>query len=52
LRYQTFGSLIWGRPKTTPRRISSGPIADLEPELMKKVYRAVLEVIGINLFTA
>ncbi len=32
------------------RRITSGPIANLEPELMKRVYQAVLEVIGINLF--
>jgi len=34
------------------RRITSGPIANLEPELMKRVYQAVLEVIGINLFAA
>ena len=34
------------------RRITSGPIANLESELMKKVYQAVLEVIGINPFTA
>ncbi len=32
------------------RRITSGPIANLESELMKRVYQAVLEVIGINLF--
>ena len=32
------------------RRITSGPIAHLESELMKRVYRSVLEVIGINLF--
>ena len=34
------------------RRITSGPIAILEPDLMKKVYEAVSEVIGINAFTA
>ena len=34
------------------RRITSGPIANLEPDLMKKVYEAVLEVIGINPFAA
>jgi mRNA interferase MazF len=34
------------------RRITSGPIANLEPELMKRVYQAVLEVFGINLFAA
>ncbi len=34
------------------RRIASGPIANLESDLMKKVYEAVLEVIGINPFTA
>ena len=34
------------------RRITSGPIANLESELMKRVYQAVLEVIGINLFAA
>jgi mRNA interferase MazF len=32
------------------RRITSGPIANLEPELMKRVYQAVLEVIGMNPF--
>ena len=32
------------------RRITSGPIANLESELMKRIYQAVLEVIGINLF--
>ncbi len=32
------------------RRITSGPIVKLEPELMKSVYQAVLEVIGINSF--
>ena len=32
------------------RRITSGPIADLESELMKRVYQAVLEVTGINPF--
>ena len=31
------------------RRITSGPIAHLEPELMKRVYQAILEVIGMNL---
>ncbi len=30
------------------RRLSSGPLANLEPELMKRIYQAVLEVIGIN----
>jgi len=30
------------------RRITSGPIANLESELMKRVYQAVLEVIGFN----
>jgi len=30
------------------RRIISGPIGNLESELMKMVYRAVLEVIGMN----
>jgi mRNA interferase MazF len=34
------------------RRITSGPIADVESDLMKKVYDAVLEVIGINPFAA
>jgi mRNA interferase MazF len=34
------------------RRIASGPIAHLESELMKKVYDAVLEVVGINPFGA
>ena len=34
------------------RRITSGPIANLESELMKRIYQAVLEVIGINLFAA
>ncbi|NWF55908.1 MAG: type II toxin-antitoxin system PemK/MazF family toxin [Syntrophaceae bacterium] len=34
------------------RRITSGPIADLEFDLMKKVYDAVSEVIGINPFAA
>jgi mRNA interferase MazF len=34
------------------RRITSGPIANLESDLMKKVYEAVLEVIGINPFAA
>ena len=34
------------------RRITSGPIANLEPDLMKKVYEAVLEVIGIYPFAA
>jgi len=32
------------------RRITSGPMANLGPELMKRVYQAVLEVIGINPF--
>jgi mRNA interferase MazF len=32
------------------RRITSGPIAHLEPELMTRVYRAILEVIGIHPF--
>jgi mRNA interferase MazF len=32
------------------RRITSGPIAHLEPELMKRVYQALLEVIGIHPF--
>ena len=32
------------------RRITSGPIANLESELLKRVYQAVLEVIGINPF--
>jgi mRNA interferase MazF len=30
------------------RRITSGPIANLEFELMKRVHQAVLEVIGFN----
>jgi mRNA interferase MazF len=30
------------------RRITSGPIANLESELMKRVHQAVLEVIGFN----
>ena len=30
------------------RRITSGPIAHLEPELLKKVYQATIEVIGIH----
>ncbi len=30
------------------RRLSSGPLANLESELMKRIYQAVLEVIGIN----
>ena len=34
------------------RRITSGPIANLESDLMKKVYEAVLEVIGIYPFAA
>jgi mRNA interferase MazF len=34
------------------RRIASGPIANLESELLKRVYQAVLEVIGINPLTA
>ena len=34
------------------RRITSGLIANLESELMKKIYQAVLEVIGINLFAS
>lgn len=34
------------------RRITSGPIANLESKLMKRIYQAVLEVIGINLFAA
>ncbi len=33
------------------RRITSGPIAHLEPELMKRVYQAILEVIGMNPLT-
>jgi mRNA interferase MazF len=32
------------------RRIISGPIANLESELMERVYRAVLELIGMNPF--
>jgi mRNA interferase MazF len=32
------------------RRITSGPIANLDPEMVKRVYQAVLEVIGFNLF--
>ncbi len=30
------------------RRLAKGPIATLEPELMKKVHHAVLEVTGIG----
>jgi mRNA interferase MazF len=30
------------------RRLTSGPIATLEPELMRKIHRAVLEVTGIG----
>ncbi len=32
------------------RRITSGPIANLDSEILKRVYQAVVEVIGINLF--
>jgi mRNA interferase MazF len=32
------------------RRITSGPIANLDSEILKRVYQAVLEVIGINFF--
>ena len=32
------------------RRITSGPIANLDSEMLKKVYKAVLEVIGVNSF--
>ena len=32
------------------RRITSGPIANLDSEILKRVYQALLEVIGINLF--
>jgi mRNA interferase MazF len=32
------------------RRITSGPITNLDPEMLKRVYQAVLEVIGFNLF--
>ena len=32
------------------RRLTSGPIAHLESDLMNRVYRAVLEVIGMNPF--
>jgi len=32
------------------QRITTGPIANLEPELMKRVHQAVLEVIGFKLF--
>ena len=32
------------------RRLTSGPIAHLESDLMKRVYRAVLEVVGMNPF--
>lgn len=31
------------------RRLTSGPIATLEPELMRKIHRAVLEVTGIGI---
>jgi mRNA interferase MazF len=34
------------------RRIVSGPIAQLESGLMKRIYQAVLEVAGMNPFTA
>jgi mRNA interferase MazF len=30
------------------RRLTSGPIATLEPELMRKIHHAVLEVTGIG----
>jgi len=33
------------------RRITSGPIANLESQLIKRVYQAILEVIGIHAFT-
>ena len=32
------------------RRITSGPVADLDSEMLKRIYQAVLEVIGFNLF--
>jgi mRNA interferase MazF len=32
------------------RRIASGPIANLDSEILKRVYQAVLEIIGINFF--
>ena len=32
------------------RRITSGPIANLDSEMVKRIYQAVLEVIGFNLF--
>jgi len=34
------------------RQITSGPIAKLESELMKRIYQAVLEVIGFNPFAS
>jgi mRNA interferase MazF len=33
------------------RRITSGPIANLDAEMLKRIYQAVLEVIGFNLST-
>ena len=30
------------------RRLTSGPVATLEPELMRKVYSAVVEITGMN----
>jgi len=32
------------------RRITSGPIANLDSEILKRIYQAVLEIIGINFF--
>jgi mRNA interferase MazF len=32
------------------RRITSGPLANLDLEMLKKIYQAVLEVIGFNPF--
>ena len=34
------------------RRLTSGPIATLDPELMQKIHHAVLEVTGISTFTS
>jgi mRNA interferase MazF len=34
------------------RRITSGPIAKLDSEMLNRVYQAVLEVIGFNLFAS
>ncbi len=34
------------------RRILSGPIANLDSEMLERVYQAVREVIGFNLFSS